>query len=84
VIVRLLVLIVAVLLVAAPAERACAELCPDAPAEIVDLDAPAVQLPATTSPPAHAATALARSRGHSIAPAPSGARIFRPPRSSLV
>jgi hypothetical protein len=81
VIVRLLVLVVALLLVAAPAERARAELSPDAASAVAGIDAPVVQLFAATPPPTLAATQLACSPGHSIAPPPSGARIFRPPRA---
>jgi hypothetical protein len=84
VIVRLLLLIVAMLLVAAPAERARAELCPDAAAELAAADAPVVAELSAPAPPLHVADVLPPPPITSIAPAPIRARIFRPPRRSSV
>ena len=80
-IVRVLVLLVAVLLVAASTERVYADLGGEA-AALVD-DAESVVVP--EMPPARHVAARAPSRiEHTVAPAPTLASIFRPPRPVAV
>jgi hypothetical protein len=82
VVARVLVLLVAVLLVAAPPSHVCAELTGDVMA-MASLDE--AQPVATTEPPPlrNPAATQPLHTEDIIAPAPACAAIFRPPRAAL-
>jgi hypothetical protein len=80
VIYRVLVLLFAIVLIAAGTERLSADVCSDSVADILDDDAvmyvdQAIPLLALSS------TVQTATPGNRIAPAPSGLRVFRPPRT---
>ena len=75
---RILVLLLALLLLAAPAGSLCAEPCTDVAAETCACDALLTRAAvATTTPRPH--TLLVPVREAAIPAAPEGVQIFRPP-----
>ena len=75
---RIVVLLLAMLLLAAPAGGLCAEPCTDVAAETCACDELLTRAPvAATAPRSH--TLFVPAREAAIPAAPEGAQIFRPP-----
>jgi hypothetical protein len=80
---RLFVLLIAMLIVAAPVDSLRAETCGDGAAELAACDDALTCVGLVITPEPEAAILPTYVREHVVPPAPALARVFRPPRHAI-